>query len=76
MDEVVQEPPGHGGYGPCSFATDFDEVFAFKSLKLWWLAVGPKDQALPLLGVQNTPGLGVRFNQYSGAPLRTNRKAN
>lgn len=68
--------PGTMAMDPGSFATDFDEVFAFKSLKLWWFAVGPKDQALPLLRVQNTPGLGVRFNQYSGAPIQTNREAN
>jgi len=53
--------PGTVAMDPGSFATDFDEVFAFKSLKLWWLAVGSKDQALPMLRVQNTPGLGVRF---------------
>jgi len=56
---------------PGSFATDFDEVFAFKSLKLWWLAVGPKNQSLPQLRIQNVPGIDVRFNQYSGAPLRS-----
>lgn len=53
-----------------SFGTDFDEVFSFKSLKLWWLAVGPKNQAMPQLKVQQVPGVSVRFNQYSGAPLR------
>lgn len=50
-----------------SFATDFDEVFSFKSLPLWWAAVGPKTQTLPLL--TRVPGNGPRFNLYNGAPL-------
>ena len=45
-----------------SIATDFDEVFSFKSLELWWLAVGTPTQLAPLLN-------GSRFNQYNGAPL-------
>ncbi|HEX4693993.1 hypothetical protein [Sphingomonas sp.] len=49
-------------------ATDFDEVFAFKSLPLWWSAVGPKNQPMPMLTrIQFT---GRRTNQYSGAPAR------
>ncbi len=47
-----------------SFGTDFDEVFSFKSLPLWWQAVGPAKQALPMLLRH-----GQRFNQYTGAPL-------
>jgi hypothetical protein len=49
-------------------ATDFDEVFAFKSLPLWWRAVGPKNQAEPMLTRFRVPGR--RFNQYTGAPAR------
>jgi hypothetical protein len=47
-----------------SVATDFDEVFSYKSLTLWWLAVGPADQPMTELLNSRT------FNQYSGAPLR------
>jgi hypothetical protein len=50
-----------------SIATDFDEVFSFKSLKLWWAAVGPANQPMPLL--LKVPGNGPRFNLYNGAPL-------
>ena len=50
-----------------SIATDFDEVFSFKSLKLWWLAVGPANQPMPQL--LRSPGNATRFNQYTGAPL-------
>ena len=50
-----------------SIATDFDEVFSFKSLKLWWAAVGPVNQKLPLL--MRNPSQKMRFNQYTGAPL-------
>ena len=51
---------------PGSFATDFDEVFSFKSLRLWWLAVGPADQAMPPL--LRNPVSARRFNLYNGAP--------
>ena len=50
-----------------AFATDFDEVFSFKALKLWWLAIGPAGQPVPML--LRTAGPGARFNQYTGAPL-------
>ena len=50
-----------------SIATDFDEVFSFKSLRLWWVAVGPPNQPVPSL--LRNPGNAQRFNLYSGAPL-------
>jgi hypothetical protein len=62
-----QNRPGTEAMDPGSFATDFDEVFSFKSLKLWWAAVGPADRALPML--MRSPAQGPRFNQYTGAPL-------
>lgn len=49
-------------------ATDFDEVFAFKSLPLWWRAVGPANQAEPML--TRFRSASTRINQYSGAPAR------
>src|SRR5262249_29753496 len=53
---------------PGSFATDFDEVFSFKSLNLWWAAVGPANQPLPML--TRNPSLSPTFNQYNGAPIK------
>lgn len=52
-----------------SIATDFDEVFSFKSLKLWWMATGPSGQPAPQL--LRLPGHVGKFNQYTGAPLRS-----
>ncbi len=50
-----------------SIATDFDEVFSFKSLALWWAAVSPPtsptQQFMTLLPHE------TRFNEYNGAPL-------
>jgi len=51
-----------------SIATDFDEVFSFKSLKLWWAAVGPATQVTPQLYMSH--GTGTLYNQYNGAPIR------
>jgi hypothetical protein len=51
-----------------SFATDFDEVFSFKSLNLWWAATGGANKFMPML--LQVPSHGQqRFNQYTGAPL-------
>ena len=50
-----------------SIAMDFDEVFSFKSLPLWWAAVSPKTQ--PLSVMLTAPGGGRSFNEYTGAPL-------
>jgi hypothetical protein len=50
-----------------SFATDFDEVFSFKALGLWWAATGPANQSPPVL--LRLPGQPAQFNQYTGAPL-------
>lgn len=58
-----QNRKGDVAMDPGAFATDFDEVFSFKALKLWWLATGPAGQPVPML--LRTP----RFNQYTGAPL-------
>ena len=52
---------------PGSIATDFDMVFAFKSLPLWWAAVGPANQPAPTL--LRLPRAQRRHNLYTGAPL-------
>lgn len=47
-------------------AMDFDEVFSFKSLPMWWQAVGPRPAMNLTTSPQSTP---LRFNQYTGAPI-------
>jgi len=49
-----------------SVATDYDMVFAFKTLPAWWAATGPTPAMVPfgLLPLRNG------FNQYTGAPLK------
>jgi hypothetical protein len=42
-------------------------VLSFKSLGLWWLAVGPSKQPAPVL--LRNPLSVQRFNLYSGAPV-------
>lgn len=57
-----------------SFATDFDEVFSFKSLPLWKKATaaaamaGAEDDA-EATGMLKAATPARRFNQYTGAPL-------
>jgi hypothetical protein len=63
-----QDRKGNQAMDSDSFATDFDEVFAFKSLGAWWAATGPANQAEPLM-LMGRGLTGRRFNQYSGAPL-------
>jgi hypothetical protein len=48
-----------------SIAMDFDEVFSFKSLPMWWYAMNSKNA--PMLF--ESPGHSMRFNQYTGAPI-------
>jgi hypothetical protein len=55
-----------------SFATDFDEVFSFKSLPLWWKAVGATAEAEAMGVSEAAPA--QRFNQYTGAPLPQEQK--
>jgi hypothetical protein len=62
-----QDRPGTEPMDPGSVATDFDEVLSFKSLGLWWLAVGPSKQPAPVL--LRNPLSVQRFNLYSGAPV-------
>jgi hypothetical protein len=55
-----------------SIATDFDMVFAFKTLPIWWKAMGPADQP-PLFAIRPFHANRVEpkmYNEYSGAPLR------
>ena len=70
QDRTGTQPqnPGTG-----SVATDYDMVFAFKTLPMWWKAMGPADQPMPftirqLRGARTSP---KRVNEYTGAPLKT-----
>ncbi len=56
-----------------SVATDFDMVFAFKTLPMWWRATGPSGQP-PLFAIRPfRKGVAQpkAFNEYTGAPLAT-----
>jgi len=61
-----QSRPGTVPQDQGAVALDYDDVMAFKSLPLWWLATGPKGQAIPQTML---PSHVRRFNQYTGAPL-------
>ena len=59
---------GLASMDPDAFATDFDEVFSFKSLPLWWQATNPAGSIAPM--ALSKPSAPIRrFNQYTGAPL-------
>ncbi|MGB7266961.1 MAG: hypothetical protein WBC92_15710, partial [Terracidiphilus sp.] len=62
-----QSRPGTAPQDAAAVALDYDDVEAFKSLPLWWVATGPKGQPIPEMLL---PSHVQRFNQYSGAPLR------
>jgi hypothetical protein len=62
-----QNRPGTQPMDMGSVATDFDEVLSFKSLRYWWQSIAPPGAPMPML--METPSHGVRFNQYTGAPL-------
>jgi hypothetical protein len=60
--------PGNVPMTPGTVAMDFDEVFSFKSLRLWRIATTPQQEAVhPMLArVPNAR----RYNLYNGAPVR------
>lgn len=62
-----QDRPGTVAMDKGSFATDYDEVFSFKSLPLWCKATQPQCKTMKLMLIN--PAHGQRFNQYTGAPL-------
>jgi hypothetical protein len=66
-----QSRPGTVPQDAAAVALDYDEVTAFKSLPLWWVATGPKDQPVPEMLL---PSHVQRYNQYTGAPLRATPK--
>jgi hypothetical protein len=69
QDRPGTEPqdPGTG-----SVATDYDMVFAFKTLPMWWKAVGPKDTPMPFAvrSLRHGAESPAQYNEYNGAPLK------
>ncbi|HTF97397.1 MAG TPA: hypothetical protein VL995_14760 [Cellvibrio sp.] len=63
-----QNRPGTEPMDAGSVAMDFDEVFSFKSLPLWYKATSGGAQVNPKLLKSSTQT--TRFNQYTGAPLK------
>ena len=55
-----------------SVATDYDMVFAFKTLPMWWKAVGPKDTPMPFAvrSLRHGTESPTQYNEYNGAPLK------
>jgi hypothetical protein len=55
-----------------SVAADYDMVFTFKTLPMWWKATGAKDAAMPfaLRTLRHGTEAPAQFNEYNGAPLK------
>jgi hypothetical protein len=55
-----------------SVATDYDMVFAFKTLPMWWKATGTPNQPMPfsMRQLRGDRPVAKRVNEYTGAPLR------
>jgi hypothetical protein len=58
-----------------SVAADYDMVFAFKTLPMWWKAMGPAGQPMPFTDRMLRHGVPLpkQFNEYTGAPLKTGK---
>ncbi len=69
-----QSRPGTEPQDPSSgsVATDYDMVFAFKTLPMWWKATGPKEIPMPFGVRPLTHGVesSAKYNEYTGAPLK------
>jgi len=67
QDRAGSEPQDAG-----SVATDYDMVFAFKTLPMWWKATGGKDAPMPfaLRTLRHGTVPPAYFNEYNGAPLK------
>jgi hypothetical protein len=66
-----QSRPGTAPQDAGAVALDYDDVTAFKSLALWWLATGPQGQPIPEM---LRPSNARKYNQYTGAPLKPPQK--
>ncbi len=67
QDRLGTEPMNAG-----SVATDFDMVFAFKTLPMWWKAQNPTAARAPFATslMRNGRVDSQGYNEYSGAPLK------
>jgi hypothetical protein len=67
-----QNRPGNEPQDAGSVATDYDMVFAFKSLPMWWKATGGKDAAMPfaMRTLRHGTQPPAQFNEYNGMPLK------
>jgi hypothetical protein len=69
-----QDRPGTEPQDPDtgSVAADYDMVFAFKTLPMWWKATGPANAPLPfaLHLLRHGAPEPQQFNEYTGAPLK------
>jgi hypothetical protein len=54
-----------------SVAADYDMVFTFKTLPMWWKATGPRDAAMPfaLRTLRHGAEAPIEYNEYNGTPL-------
>ncbi len=72
-----QSRPGTAPQDPKSgsIATDYDMVFAFKTLPMWWKATGPVNLEMPFTtrSIQRGSPAPKRFNEYTGAPLKPSK---
>ena len=75
---MFQDRPGTEpqDVGTGSVAADYDMVFAFKTLPIWWKATGPANLPIPFTErlVHLDPLPPKRLNDCSGAPLNENLK--
>ena len=71
-----QSRPGTEPQDPGSTPTDYDMVFAFKTLPMWWKAMGPPGQPMPFSTSMLRHGTPEpkAFNEYNGAPLKPQGK--
>jgi hypothetical protein len=67
-----QSRPGTVPQDAGDIPTDYDMVFAFKTLPMWWKATGPRGQPAPFSMLQLRAGKHQpqEFNEYTGAPLK------
>ena len=73
-----QDRPGTEPQDPNtgSVATDYDMVFAFKTLPMWWKATGPANAPMPfaLRTLRHGSAPAQQFNEHTGAPLKQKQK--
>ena len=76
LDALVPITVGYSAAGPGSVAADYDMVFAFKTLPMWWKATGTPGQPMPfsMRMLRHGTAEPKAFNEYTGAPLKPPQK--